>query len=792
MQRPVVRVKEIIQAICDPQNNRGYTVNLDSDFFHVWNPYYYDAWMTLPLLPELDVPATVETPFTVSAITHDTGCLYNVYDGLASVSNISVDVTLCVSANTTGDTLYLTRDYISWGGITLQSDFVSKMYYQGAYMVQLLGYDEDGKISAVSDVYKLASDNTAYGNGYDKSIDWCLNAFNAQLPQTEATTVKELWGGFKRVGSTNIFAFSPIHFSFPSNASFTSLKLKVVGWHRKYVEKTFLGGSWSEVTSGATNLFTSMFTQDATWRGETDVWNMYRTNSAQVLRCDGATGSTTSYDGFYTGRKYTKKDLLTLGVSPADFLLSYSKLFGLYFIKDVESKTIDILTRHNFYKRDEIININDLIDKGSDIKITPCTPKYQYYDLGLEEIDSEAAASYKKTYGNDYGTQVINTGYQFEKEHKKLLDGNIFKGGVTALERNKYFQKPTEGVPCLVYNGFSYTYINSTGGTVEGKITPRAMTGEIINPDGLQYYDYAEKAQFHGADNDAVDGSFVLLFCTRVKYDVDQKGYKITDDINKMYTLNNGQPCWLITKGTTDVYGNTIAIIPDTYPIFTRDVYRGNFVDYSFEIGTPRTLYVPEKYITEWQNIYFKAWKTYLTDMYNENTRVLKCKCLLRERPNPEWMRRFYWFDNCYWRLNSIKDWDISSNGTTEMEFIKVQNIYAYDNLEISSFPTVEITLDKYVVPYTGDIITGNIFISNGSGFIAEYIDYKYPNSDTGDWEIQDIMTPDRSTGGVLNTTFRLTIPSNPREETRTIKLVIADSYDRWYTVTFTQDGTPQ
>lgn len=51
----------------------------------------------------------------------------------------------------------------------------------------------------------------------------------------------------------------------------------------------------------------------------------------------------------------TKSTLLRTESSPADFLLSYAKLFGLYFSKDIDSKTIRIYTRNNFFKD----NIND-------------------------------------------------------------------------------------------------------------------------------------------------------------------------------------------------------------------------------------------------------------------------------------------------------------------------------------------------------------------------------------------------------------------------------------------------
>ena len=43
MQTPVLRIKSLIAACCDPTKNGGWTVNLDSNFFNSSNPYYEDA-----------------------------------------------------------------------------------------------------------------------------------------------------------------------------------------------------------------------------------------------------------------------------------------------------------------------------------------------------------------------------------------------------------------------------------------------------------------------------------------------------------------------------------------------------------------------------------------------------------------------------------------------------------------------------------------------------------------------------------------------------------------------------
>lgn len=48
----------------------------------------------------------------------------------------------------------------------------------------------------------------------------------------------------------------------------------------------------------------------------------------------------------------TKEMLLKTEASPADYLLSYAKMFGLYFVKDVDSKTITIYNRNSFFQNE--------------------------------------------------------------------------------------------------------------------------------------------------------------------------------------------------------------------------------------------------------------------------------------------------------------------------------------------------------------------------------------------------------------------------------------------------------
>ena len=55
LQRPVIKMSKIIDAICQSYNNGGYEVELDENFFSLLSPYYNSTYLTLPIINTLNV-----------------------------------------------------------------------------------------------------------------------------------------------------------------------------------------------------------------------------------------------------------------------------------------------------------------------------------------------------------------------------------------------------------------------------------------------------------------------------------------------------------------------------------------------------------------------------------------------------------------------------------------------------------------------------------------------------------------------------------------------------------------
>ena len=123
--------------------------------------------------------------------------------------------------------------------------------------------------------------------------------------------------------------------------------------------------------------------------------------------------------------------------TPASVLLDYCKLFGLYFFCDPTEVSDDpdiypkgvihIMDRDTFYT-DQVVNINELIDRSKPININPRTAESKWYSFSYQDAEGDAEEKYKNNL-NRYsigielagmGTQEEMSLYLTEKQYKAL------------------------------------------------------------------------------------------------------------------------------------------------------------------------------------------------------------------------------------------------------------------------------------------------------------------------------------------------------------------------------------
>lgn len=799
LMRPVLRVRNTIEAICVPANNGGWEVELDDEFFTPDNCYYWDMWMTLPMLSTLEYnSATVASGATVTLGEKATGTITTgdpgyYEDRLAYLSTadsgMAFDVNVKISLDING--CNSSEDNV----VICAYSSTSNKYYASAILVQLVAYDAFGNPVAGSDVHYITSSYGARRSGRTDTVAYFIepDAWDYKIPYGNGY-VKSKGSYFVRRSGQTFRWNEEISLTARNVPAGSTLKILVTKLYKK-------GGS----ENGPKYVYYRL-----TQAGQITRYTAYTFNDFTVT-VNSSTVAFKTNEGIRTGASFSKRQLLDTDFSPADFLLSYMKIFGLYALKDTPEKKIKILTRKNFFKRDEIVDVQDLIDRSA-LKITPLVFDSKWYSWNLNADESEYGKAYENTYGKQYGQKKINTGYNFNKTTKEVLNDNIFKSGIQVLERSNafcYTGNDTKWKPWMS-PGYSYNLYNEVdaGETYEVEI-PASSTIDAYSAftEGYLYYDLYDKVQLHSADNSAADGTNVLLIHSGSKDLVAGSinlNYYITDDNSYMNILNDGRPCWLFTNSETDRQGNSIAKRVTSVPYFSR--YKifdaSGYIVRSLDFGKPDEIYIPNAYYRDGSTLYEEFWQSYISDLYSKDSRVVRTKMLIRETPTVDWLRRFYAFDGAVWRMMSINDYNVGQDKLTEVEFVKVQDVENYTNGVINETPTVTLTLSSYSIPASGGTVEYTVSTSDGGPWYLEYWDSDTTVSATsgmglytGTWTIPAsdgqitqrtmIAMADNSSSRAILTqeAFTLTL-TGPYEQgnvpatggTRTFKLVCPDS----------------
>lgn len=378
-------------------------------------------------------------------------------------------------------------------------------------------------------------------------------------------------------------------------------------------------------------------------------------------------------------------NLLKATHSPADYLLSYIKLFGLVVICDSKEKVVKIMRRETWYDKhkNSIIDITDRINKGASISIEPVVANAKIYQLG-QGAEGEFAEDYKTDYGIPYGVHRINTGYEFAEEEKILTSDIVFSEAAEVLERNRmyiYIQYPglmSRTFPLPGYEVVETELWGTQAGSQEksenfrlsASVDETSSSFHFINPD-VPYGDQFSKVQLHEKDNDPMDGANVLLFYDKV-YESASIPWLITQDIDAQSKLNGDKPCWNLSPQDAEQRYRL--------PMFKRFLCdsTGTMRD-TLDYGMPLAVGVPGVEVSQPETISENFWNAYLSDLYDGGTTLLKCKVNLRGLSvGVELLRRFYWYDNAIWVLNKISNYSITTFDEAECEFVKVQNINNY------------------------------------------------------------------------------------------------------------------
>lgn len=813
LQRPVLSMKGFISAISNPANNGGYQVELDNSFFNSNNPYYEKAWFTLPLLKKDETvtgqSAKTEVANDVLSVSSSLGDSYDkkyYLQGLTpgAVYN-GIDLTFQLTTDVSGmpeQIMTTAIDYQAGGILAMDAGYFSSIF------VQLVGEDADGNKIAASDIYNFTSPygdpegvKVIFGSEWEGPQNrYCAMSEFPEYEPDYTMGVKEVVkkGRFVKT-SGNHYVWQNIDgnvenitLSLDSRYEYQNIYFRVTKCFHWLDKSKGSNPSFNRFERDIFSAFTSTeekrrnvlvgWTANTAWLGG-DYMLTAKTATTQTVITGSQAKYTVVSDVVRSGDHISKGNLLNFDGTPCDYLLSYCKLFNLYLSKDLYDKKIYIRTRDSFYNGGTI-DLEEYIDRSKDIKVSPLAMESRWYDFAYPEDEMcGAAEDYDFNYGVEYGKNKVQTTYEFDSAAKNLFEGNIYQNGVQVQESSKYYtlrtvrgnpRDPSQDgyyrtVPTFLYNSIEYKLFNTPNDTLPSCtiFSPSNYSESgYTSSDGKE--DWAPKLQLNN-NNDAVAGENILCFYTGFEsspsantgFGTQQAIYYLTDDLAEMYTLNGETPCWLWTK-TEENNGVKIAKGMTKLPVFSRMMYSlenttgtsNTKIAFTWDFGRVRDTYVPVKSYIEKSTIYERWWSNYIADLYDYNTRVVECYVKMQGKVVGDWLRSFYWWDNSYWVLTEINDYDITSYDTTRCKFVKVNDLTNYTSgitppQQVT--PTATLVPSKYMIKAAGETITARVVTSDGGAWRLEYPSYVHPSQ----------------TAGTGDTNITLQFDANPNDDGR-------------------------
>ena len=627
LQKPVIRLKSIIQAICDPSNNGGWTVNIDPEFTDSDNPhwpYWNDTWMTLPSLYDLNIN---ETETTTTQTMTSLGTVLPISGG-GGTGVYKVTVNANVYANMMG---LPALNYKLWcrnaNGITMN-----------LFEIKLTLYDSSQNELTVARYY-ITTDGTTFAN----------------LPTPDFT--------FDHIDSQGYFV--------DANGNQVTFPI--------YAEA--IGAAYYKVQFDCHNYYNGAINAnpgDMAWymwnTGESTFTNTYRfdpgalTTNVEII---GLSSSTVR-----TGASITKAILLGGGQTPADYLLSFCKMFGFQMLVHKDEKVVDLLLRKNFYSS-TVTDINGKIDRAKGMTKKPFAFDARWYLFG-NDAEGVFADYYASRYSRPFGQFRVNTGYEFDASEKNLTKSIVFGNLCSLMEASPFFcnlVKDGKNIPPVFLSGGEYLLFRGSE-TMSVSLPYLADAAKTWDNSSYPMHDAWDKPQIHGDGDSHIDERDTLVFFNGMK-DTSAMHLSLTDDTEMMLYLNGNNPCWMPNYCDVDATWKI-----NKLPHFSRYKWTGPTINTALDFGNPLEIQIPGSVITPTAPIFPQYWERYITDRYDDDSAVVTCYVDLRGmQVNENLFRRFYAFDGAIWTLNRIIDHSLTTNGPTKCEFVKVQDKTNYTTL---------------------------------------------------------------------------------------------------------------
>lgn len=699
LQRPCWSVRAFFDALSRFANAAGYALKLDHAFFAVSNPYYANAWVTLPLIsPANKSQAASVSPSLSGGPLAGSGYITVDFDDQPSDTKMTAVILLNITADGSA--------FVTPPAELQMYDFKSVSENEGcAFFIQAVAYDGNGDIVGAGPAQLVTdtADHLGQASGFFSSAPDVAALFG-YTPIGGAAFVNDIIRASfaQRIGDPDTYDLSQQLSVGIECYGAAEIRIHVTTlWH--YFER--------EPNDGHGYSTTSIWQKDITFRLYDKGADINKPCPLSFALDPSSVFSLETSGLVRSGYQVTKADIFNGSASPGEWLLDYCKTFGLFLVIDKDDNSVSILRRDTFFQGGSVIDdLTDRVDISSGMEVTPTVAPSRFLTFS-PDVGGTFAEDYKTAFGKNYGSKTVDTGYSFDADTKDLTDKNGIRGGVEALDESDNYNDPSiNGETRLNWQRAGYKLTYGAGETASAEVD--AFIPDAQSDWGMaKYLDVFPKLHACDKDGKGVDGDNVLLFFDGKTDDYfpdfAAQPYRLTDDASEMYAMNDGKPCWLLLGS----HSTDLTAIP-FFSRYMRIAY--NKAKLQMDYGTPRALY--DRLLTEigaGSDIFSQFWADFLADRYARDTRAVRVKVNLSGlRVDGSLLRRFYYFDGAIWCLLAVENYGPQVDETTWCQFVKVQDTDNYGVTPTAS-PRISLNASALTIPATGGSVTV-VVTSNG------------------------------------------------------------------------------
>ena len=706
-QRPAVRMNKLIEQIVKDASTDA-SINLDSDFFNINNPYWYNTYLTLsqyttdPDEGEINADITnINTKYVgVNSKSVSWDLKFEQTDG--NVTLFDADSSTVVYYGALSGTKKLSLEFMIKASVLSDvklekgHDANEPLFINGYYTGTIDAIIDNSKwtrrtwnVTAIANSGAYSASSSPFTNGaYDSSIHsgiygynyiygtqwrymyngWTYETYNSNYPNypyqytTTNGDVRATWKSYQPTDDPKYY-WKPfkLDLDLSSLNDTGTLTIRISNIDHRFIA---LNDGMVVRANKTLPVLISIKGITAAPAGTSSLNNYYPYNYGYTgigahVTYNTAIRSGDNFDGKYSGfapSVVTTDDMFDTTTTQGEILLNYTKLCGLLYDTDSHGN-ITILSRNKFFTDYKIIDWTDKVDLSKDYTIKPIPFNTRYLEMKYKGGDTYYEKKYSSEFGLEYGEKKINTGYAFNSQTTQLLD-SIFTNTVMASEPRYNYQ-------------IEFRYI--------GKEVPDNYFGFIKRGVELPAFAYPCYFTKDGDKKNKSDAKYSLLFNAGKKKN---EGHITIDSsimLSEDASVNGGQYCWVsptVDSGISSfehLFRHT-----DYTPSFTT-----HYDNFSWDIGYPRISYEGDTTSSypSGSTVYSRFWEEYISEIYNVKNKILTCYVKL------SWIdilnfsfKNFVTINGVLYHPNKLINVNPLSDDPIQVELIQVQNIDAYTN----------------------------------------------------------------------------------------------------------------